>query len=100
MESRKAGSAKGNVGRMQWTAWANEAFENQLTLLNWLPGKRCPGDSGFKLKDLSGKDFEKAVAARNKALEFPDDVDPNTILRIVSWSDGMQSLHCCYCILC
>jgi hypothetical protein len=96
MESRKAGSAKGNASRMQWTSWANQAFENQLTLLNWFPGRRCPGDSGFKLKELSGKDLDRAVAARNKAAEFPDDVDLNTMIHIVSWSEGMQYLPDCF----
>jgi hypothetical protein len=99
MQSRKASSTKGNAIRMQWTMWANQAFENQLTLLNWFPGRRCPGDSGFKLKEISGNEVEKAVAARNKAAEFPDDVDSNTVIRIVSWSDGMQYLPR-YFILC
>jgi len=75
---------------MQWTSWANQAFENQLTLLNWFPGKWCPGESGFKLKELSGKEVDNAVAARNRAAEFPNDGESDTVIRIVSWSDGMN----------
>jgi len=90
MQSRKASSAKGNAIRMQWTTWANQAFENQLTLLNWFPGRWCPGNPGFKLKDISGNEVDKAVATRNKAAEFPDEFDSKTIIHIVSWSDGMQ----------
>ena len=74
---------------MKWTSWTDQAFENQLTLLNWFPGKRCPGASGFELKDVSGKDAERAVAGRDKAAEFPDDEESETVMRIVSWSDGM-----------
>jgi len=90
MQSRKTSSAKGNAIRMQWTNWANQAFENQLTLLNWFPGTRCPGESGFKVKELRGKEVDKAVAARNRAAEFPNDVESDTVIRIVSWSDGMN----------
>ena len=92
MQSQNAGLAKGNAICMQWTAWANQAFENHLTLLNWFLGRQCPGDSGFKLKELNGNDLGRAVAARNKAAEFLDDVDSNTMICIVSWSDGMQYL--------
>jgi len=75
---------------MQWTSWANQAFENQLTLLNWFPGKRCPGESGFKLKELSGKEVDNTVAARNRAAEFPNDGKSDTVICIVSWGDGMN----------
>jgi hypothetical protein len=74
---------------MKWTSWADQAFENQLTLLNWFPGKLCPGASGFKVKDVSGKDAERAVEGRFKAAKFPDNEESETVMRIVSWSDGM-----------
>ena len=77
---------------MQWTAWANQAFKNQLTLLNWFPGRQCPSESRFKLKELNGNDLGRVVAAQNKAVEFLDDVDLNTMICIVSWCDGMQYL--------
>ena len=80
---------KGTAIQMKWTSWTDQAFENQLTLLNWLPGKWCPGASGFKLKDISGKNAERAVAGRDKAVEFPDNEKSETVMRIVSWSDGM-----------
>ena len=95
MQSRKASSAKGNAICMQWTSWANQAFESQLTLLNWFPGRQCPGDSGFKLKEIGGKEVDQAVAARKKAAEFPDDVESDTVIHIVSWSDGT---HICLVI--
>jgi hypothetical protein len=50
---------------MKWTSWDDQAFENQLTILNWFPGKRCPGASGFKLKDISVNDTERAVTGRD-----------------------------------
>ena len=75
---------------MKWTSWADQAFESQLTLLNWFPGKWCPGTSGFRLKDVSGKDAERAVAGQDKAAEFPDDEESETVMRIVSWSNGMH----------
>ena len=75
---------------MQWTSWANQVFENQLMLLNWFPGKRCPGESGFKLKELSGKEVNNAVAAQNRVAEFPNNGKSDTVIRIVSWSDGMN----------
>jgi len=90
MQSQKTSFAKGNAIRMQWTNWANQAFEHQLTLLNWFPGKRCPGESGFKLKSVEGKEVDKAVAAQKKVAEFPNDVEAGTVISIVSWSDGMN----------
>jgi hypothetical protein len=75
---------------MKWTTWADQAFENQLTLLNWFPGKPCPGASGFKLKNVSGKDAERAVEGRAKAVKFPDNEESEAVMRIVSWSDGMH----------
>lgn len=92
MLSRNTASFKGNAIRMAWTAWSDQAFEHQLTLLNWFPGRPYPGDSAFKLKRLSGDEIDKAVAARKQAAEFPDDIDFNLMIHIVSWSDGMDYL--------
>jgi len=91
MQSRNPG-LKGNSIRMAWSSWSNQAFENQLTLVNWFPGRPYPGDSAFKLKKLNGDDVNRAVAARKRATEFPEDVDLDTILRIISWSNGMLYL--------
>ena len=86
MQSRNA-SSKLNSIRMSWSSWSDQAFENQLTLVNWFPGRPYPGDSAFKLKKLNGDDVNKAVAARKRAIESPDDID--SVIRIISWNDGM-----------
>jgi len=91
MQSRNAG-LKGNAICMAWTGWSDQAFENQLTLVNWFPGRPYPGDSAFKLKRLSGEDVSKAVTARKQVAEFPEDIDSCTVLRIISWSNGMPYL--------
>ncbi|KIM35198.1 hypothetical protein M413DRAFT_14670 [Hebeloma cylindrosporum] len=48
---------------------------------------RCPGDPSFKLKQLTGKEVDQAVAARQKAMKCPDDAEWDSVIHIISWSD-------------
>jgi len=90
MESRNG--PKGTAIHLSWASWSDQAFKHQLTLVNWFPDRPYPGDSTFKLKKLSGEDVNQAVATRKRAAEFPEDVDLNAVLRIISWSDGTPYL--------
>ena len=91
MQLQNAG-LKGNAICMVWTGWSNQAFKNQLTFVNWFPGRPYPGNSTFKLKRLSSKDVSKAVTAQKQVAEFPEDIDLCTVLCIISWSNGMPYL--------
>ncbi|KIM36129.1 hypothetical protein M413DRAFT_31884 [Hebeloma cylindrosporum] len=93
MGSRTPGLANGNAIHMQWTTWANQAFENQLTLLNWFLGRQCPGNPSFKLKQLTRKEVNQAVAARQKAMKCPDDPEWDSVIHIISWSDSTSISH-------
>jgi hypothetical protein len=90
MQLRNNGSSRGNSIRMAWTGWSDQAFENQLTLVNWFPSGLYPGGRNFNLKKLNGQEVIKAVAARKAAAEFPDNPDSTKVLCIVSWSEGMD----------